>query len=419
MRRYREKGAITIEALLSLSAFVFAIFTILSIVNVCFVQAKVNIALNTAAKEISQYSHLYYALGADQLESKFNQGTENSKELAENTIDGLGTMMSSLSKVQSSAQSGDFDQMVEELNTGYTSAESLITKYADALKDDPKGFILGMGKMATNELKESGKVVLIQILAKTFMEKNLKSSVDDNADAYLKRYRVVDGMKGLDFKYTTFLAYGESDEIQLVVTYKIRLIQLLNINCDFTIRQCSKTTAWDNGVSLITKADTTIKQDENVWDLKNMAERGEKIVAAEKKNYTYTSSGVGYDAYDNTNNTFVTITSADTTMSTYKTEKGIKAKLSKEWNKLEYGAAELDRTITVTDKSGGTVQLDSNPQTRQYKIILVVPDDAKDEQYIRDAVAEFEKNHENYTVEIKAGYGNPTPESEDESSDAD
>lgn len=419
MRRYREKGAITIEALLSLSAFVFAIFTILSIVNVCFVQAKVNIALNTAAKEISQYSHLYYALGADQLESKFNQGTENSKELAENTIDGLGTMMSSLSKVQSSAQSGDFDQMVAELNTGYTSAESLITKYADALKDDPKGFILGMGKMATNELKESGKVVLIQILAKTFMEKNLKSSANDNADAYLKRYRVVDGMKGLDFKYTTFLAYGESDEIQLVVTYKIRLIQLLNINCDFTIRQCSKTTAWDNGVSLITKADTTIKQDENVWDLKNMAERGEKIVAAEKKNYAYTSSGVGYDAYDNTNNTFVTITSADTTMSTYKTEKGIKTKLSEEWQKLEYGAAELDRTITVTDKSGGTVQLDSDPQTRQYKIILVVPDDAKDEQYIRDAVAEFEKNHENYTVEIKTGYGNPTPESEDESSDTD
>lgn len=56
----KQKGAIVVEATIALSAFMFAIFTILSIVNICFIQARLGVALNTAAKEISQYSYLYY-----------------------------------------------------------------------------------------------------------------------------------------------------------------------------------------------------------------------------------------------------------------------------------------------------------------------------------------------------------------------
>lgn len=412
MRKDKQRGAIVVEATIALTAFIFTIFTILSIVNICFVQAKINIALNAAAKDISQYSYLYYALGVDNLESKFNQGTADSKQLAEDTIDGVGTFLSSLSGAASSAQEGDFDRMVDEINNGATSAESLITKYADKLKNDPKGFILGMGKMATNELKEEGKVLLAQILAKTFMEKNLMSRANDDADAFLKRYKVVDGMDGLNFNYTTFLAYGESDEIQLVVTYKIKVIQLLNIDYEFTIRQCCKTLAWDNGVSLLNKTDTTISQGENVWDLDNTAERGEKIVAAEKGKYTYTSSGVGYDAYNNSGNAneFVTITTADTTMKTYTTEKGIRSKLLSERRKLENGAATQGEDIKVTNSSGETVTLKSDPDTRTYKIVLVVPDDAVNAQYVKDAVANFQKDYPGYTVVVKGGYGNPTPE---------
>lgn len=54
-----ESGSVTVEATISLSAFMFAIVTILTIINICIVQARVSYAINTTAKEISQYSYLY------------------------------------------------------------------------------------------------------------------------------------------------------------------------------------------------------------------------------------------------------------------------------------------------------------------------------------------------------------------------
>ena len=45
MRKGNERGAIVVEATVSLTAFIFAIFTILSIVNVYYIQAKISMAL--------------------------------------------------------------------------------------------------------------------------------------------------------------------------------------------------------------------------------------------------------------------------------------------------------------------------------------------------------------------------------------
>lgn len=405
MRKGREKGAIVVEATISLSAFMFAIFTILSIVNCCFVQARISVALNTAAKEISQYSYLYYALGVNNLESEFNKGTENSKQLATDTLDGVGVFMSSLSGASAGAQSGDFDKMIDEINTGKNTAQSVAKKYSDAIKDDPKGFILGMGKMATNELKEEGKVMLAQMLAKAFMEKNLKSDKNDDADSYLKSYGVVDGMDGLDFNYTTFLAYGNSNEIQLVVTYDIQVIKLLNFDYKFTIRQCSKTTAWGNGISKINpQQNHATVTGESIWGMGG-GPRGEIIVAKEKEKYTYTDTDHGFDAYNPADNEFITIVSANTEDKSYQTAEGIKKKIRGAYTQMYSPVESLDETITVTDKSGQTVEFESNPENRRYEVVLVVPDDA-DMAVVAEGVRLFKEDNPNVNVVVRQGYGN-------------
>ena len=76
MRKDRESGAIVVEANLSLTAFVFAMFTILNVVNICYIQSRIGCALDFAAKEIAQYSYLYFKLGVDKKEVEMNQGTE-------------------------------------------------------------------------------------------------------------------------------------------------------------------------------------------------------------------------------------------------------------------------------------------------------------------------------------------------------
>jgi len=408
----KQRGAIVVEATISLSAFIFMIFTILSIVNICFIQAKIATSLGSAAKEISQYSYLYYALDIDSLDASMASGTQDSKELASKTIYGVDTFISSLSDAGSSAMSGDFDSMMDSIDTGTTSIDSLVSQYSDAIGDDPTGFIIGMGKMAGNELKEEAKVALAQVLAKTFMEKNLKSSPSDSADAFLRRYRVVDGMDGLDFNYTTFLVNGTSNLVQLVVTYKVEVIKLLNVDFAFTIRQCCKTSAWGNGISLIhpqTNGVKTNDKGETIWDMKSDTSRGELIIENERQDFDYTGSGDGFDAYNNDEgqNEFVTIITLDTHEDTYQDYKQIEYRLNRALKELEEGVEDLDEQIEVVDENGETVTVESDPDTRTYEIVLVVPDDA-DEETLAKAIAEFEANHPGVSVVIKRGYGSPS-----------
>lgn len=417
MRKDNERGAIVVEATLSLTAFVFTIFTILTLVNVFFIQAKMSVALNAASKEISQYSYLYYALGINEYDANLSEGTEDSKLTAEQTIDGVGTLLDSFSGAQNSIDTGDFDQLVASIESGVTSVDSLVTMYADKLADDPKGFILGMGKMAASELKEEVKVILGQVLAKTFMQKNLMAYQGDDPDAFLKRYRVVDGMAGLDFDYTSLMAYGTSNQIQLCVTYDVSVIKLLNIDFTFTFRQVSKTNAWGNGISLINpeQNDPSGSTTGTIWDNPSSTERGKIFVLEEKKKYTYTSSGQGFDAYNNAGgkNEFVTIMSVDTTLPSYQGASGIKNVLNSNYTKMKDNVSELDATINVQNKSGATVPITSNKDTRTYKVVLIVPDNS-DMTVVNQAVNEFKSSHPGVEVEINKDYGSPTHKEETE-----
>lgn len=63
MRDNRDKGAIVVEASIALPVYVFVIFTILSIVNICYAQAKVQVALNSAVRQFSEMTYVAYAGG--------------------------------------------------------------------------------------------------------------------------------------------------------------------------------------------------------------------------------------------------------------------------------------------------------------------------------------------------------------------
>lgn len=402
-RRYEvkaERGAVVIEATLSLTTFVFAIITILSLINIAYLQAKMGVALNSAAKEISQYSYLYYKFGLDEFEASLADGTDQSKKTVQNTIDGVGQIMDSLSNAENSLSTGNIDSMFSELERGAASADSLVTMYAEEIAEDPKGFIVGMGKLARSELTQEAKVKLGEVLAKAFMKKNLKSSAEENPDSFLKRHHVVDGMDGLDFNYTTLMANGTSNEINLVVSYDVEVIQLLNIDFHFKFRQCAKTTAWGNGISLI--------HPRSIWETMAPVNRGVYIVGKEKEGYTYTSNSNGYQAYNNSwgKNEFIAITSLDTTMQTYQTKAGVKGRLNSEFSKMYSGVSKLDESITVKNSSGNDVTLTSNTETRKYKIVIVVPEGA-DQSVIKEAITEFKNSKSGYTiaVEVKEGYG--------------
>ena len=61
------RGSATIEAVVSFTAFIFVIFTILGVINYCRVQSLVSTAVDNTAKELSEYSYFYKMSGLDKL----------------------------------------------------------------------------------------------------------------------------------------------------------------------------------------------------------------------------------------------------------------------------------------------------------------------------------------------------------------
>ena len=423
MRKDNQRGAIVVEATLSLTAFVFTIFTILTLVNVCYIQAKMSVALNSAAKEISQYSYLYYKVGLDKANAAAAEGKDKAETIAKNTIDGALAIYSSMSDIQNDIEDGEiytpdgFETMCEELEKSGKTAKSLLTQYANELSEDPKGFLMGVGKLALATGLEEIKEELGEVLAEAFMKKNLVAHKDDTPDRFLKHYGIEDGMAGLDFEYSSLMAYGKSNLIQLCVTYDVHVIKLLNVDFKFKFRQVAKAEAWGNGISLITPSqnDPDVVAKTTVWDNPSDTERGKIIVLEEKKNFTYTSSGKGFDAYDNSGgkNQFVTIMSINTHMASYQTAGPIKNQISNRYTKMKDGVSSLGDPITVNNQSGATVTVPSNPATRKYKVILVVPADS-DMSVVTKAIGDFKAANPDVEVVLNTGHGSPTPKSDDD-----
>jgi len=401
----RERGAVVVEAVLSLTTFIFTILIILSVADIAYTQSKMAVALNSAAKEISQYCFLYYKFQLDDANASFSEGTEEAQE----TVEGLGQMMESFGNVSSDFVEGDFD--IRDLISSADSANQTVSRLADQIAENPQGFLVGMGKLAGREMTEAAKVYLGQIMARAFMSKNLKAFSGDDSDAFLRRLHVVDGMDGLDFRYTSLMAYGSSNEIQLVCTYKVQVVRLLDIDFAFTFRQCARTLAWGDGVSLVTPR--------SVWTSMAPTARGKFIVGKEKEGYAYTSSGKGFDAYLSSGgkNEFVTITTMDPTSGSYQDVDGIVNRLSKDFDRMYAGVSKLGSTVTVTG-SGGEVTLDSNPATRTYQIVLVLPEDT-DSAYkakVNEAISRLQSKYPDtsLSVKVKEGYGSVPSKPADE-----
>lgn len=412
----RERGAIVIEASIALTAYIFAIFTLLSVVDICYIQAKMSVALDESAKEISQYSYLYYKFAVDDVQSDLHEGTEDSRQLAKDTADGVNSFLTNVDGAAGSFDydtgAVDFEGLYDGVSGAAADVDSLVTQYGDAIGDDPWAFVLGMGKMAGDELSGEANAMLAKVMAKSFMKKNLKAYEGDDPDQFLRRYHVVDGLQGLDFDYSTMMSYGSTNEIQLVCTYEVQVIRLLNLDVKVKFRQCAKTLAWGNGVSeMAVPAASEATEEGSVWTDHTPVDRGNIIEDRVREEYSYSSRyhNDSYDFYEPGSNRFVEIVSVHTGMTTYSTADGIRYKLNRELTQMDRQVKGFGDEITLKDSSGNETTVHSDPGTRTYKMILVVPDDA-DMSVVDQAVTDFKAKQQaaGYTVDVEVmqGFGN-------------
>lgn len=223
-----ERGAIVIEATLSLSFFIFVMFTMLSFINIAYAQARIAVAVNAAAKEMSQYAQIYYATGMNEvLTGDGGIGSEITGEVA-------GAASTVSENIDLATPVFEMLDMLSGSDTSSTisSFSSEVSAAGDAIEGDNLGDYI---KNASGE-----------VLGKYFMQKNLSNYEGQTADDFLSSLRVVDGLDGIDFAGTSFLE-STSGNVNLIVSYKIRVIELLGFEYDFCFSHYAYTKAWGSG----------------------------------------------------------------------------------------------------------------------------------------------------------------------------
>jgi len=230
-----DRGALIVEASLSLPFFIFTIFIMLSIINICYVQAKVGSALASASKEISQYSYIYYMLNGDGAQQSVaakgtdvNKMLQNANDLADATL----------------YQTGKASESWDDFSGTYDELSGQLEHYAD----NPTDLLIGIFASDINNAADSVKNTVGKFLATAFMQKNLIESKGGSADRFLKHMHVVDGLKGLDCTAELFPG-GQAHEISITVNYQVQVIKLLGFDFKFDFSQTARTEAWGRGAA--------------------------------------------------------------------------------------------------------------------------------------------------------------------------
>lgn len=234
-----EKGAVVIEATLSVTFFMFVIVLMLNFVNICIAQAKIGIALNQTAKEISQYTYFYSLTGLNEVQATLNEETEAVKSDVTKAEDAVFETINSV--VGMAKGVNEPSEVFVTVENSMEKMEEVATNIANA--KDKKAWVMSILKICGNEGYEALKGLLGGALTKGLMQKHLCPEDEVNADAYLRKLGVTDGKKGLN-TYNSALFLNGTDDIQLICKYKLEIIKLLNNEYSFSIVQTAHTKAW-------------------------------------------------------------------------------------------------------------------------------------------------------------------------------
>lgn len=202
-KRLRERGAVIVEAAVALPVFLFAMITLYSIIQMAYVQSRMSTALDCAAKELAEYSHVFYATGLN------------------NVLSGSGGASSELAN-----QVSEFLTTVgDQLGTIDSGLGQYVNDAGQALSGD--------------SLVDLAKYGLGQTLAEQMMKKNMVTGSSDSPEAFMHRNHITNfNMDGSNF------LEGNSKKIFMRANYDIEVIKLLNIDITFHMSSCAYTEAW-------------------------------------------------------------------------------------------------------------------------------------------------------------------------------
>lgn len=385
MNTRSEKGSFTIEAIMSLSLFMFAFVTIVSLAMLAKVESATQYAINQVAKEVSQYYYIAEKIGVTRDDTTYNsdidsvvQAVVNFSDMAEDTVseyiphtsDDLEGVLDAYSNI-----SNDVSEITLAAKTVYDSFSVVL--------ENPEGVVASLATVMTENVQnELVSRIIAEPVCRALITKYIASNLD--ADTTLEKMGVVGGLQGLDFRMSSFLADKRS--INVVLIYQVKINGFRLFDQTFTIKQTASTAAWITGASLEEAYDSV-----SIWSKDNF-ERGQEFVAEVKSENPLQAvkPGVGIDLYNQSTNTFTSVNSVNVFSASYseyqhnETQENSASNYSIKKDKVKSlikgYAKDLIRSIKAIDEAiamDDGAKCEITDKNRGAKLIIVIPKEAR------------------------------------------
>ncbi|MBR5508471.1 MAG: hypothetical protein IKV59_00290 [Lachnospiraceae bacterium] len=236
----RERGSLTVEALLFLIPFMCAFFTLINAAR--FVQAEMLLhhAVTQTAKQISTYSYIMTKMD---ITKQMQETNGKSKKFISDTEETVNSVMDFVGAFGELGSGDDLAAEVQNTVQKAQAAGDAVTEYFS----DPKDILNG----ALAVVKSGGRQIVLTWVVGGITRGCIKESLEkvtDDPDRYLKNIGVIDGMAGLDFSQSEWMTNTPEDgkgNVDIVVTYKLKNLLFPDFDFgEYEFCQCASTCIW-------------------------------------------------------------------------------------------------------------------------------------------------------------------------------
>ncbi len=352
-----NRGSLTVEAAVIMPFFICVILSFAFFIKIVYTQSILQHAINETANELSVYSYLYSASGAQKYHDDTMDYLEEKSKTAQSqindTIEAVGALENtkeSLEKTADHLENPNFDELMgdleenkEFLKKNVSDAKKLKETLENAIKN-PKQEIISFATLLAQGAFEDLKGALASPVIRIMCRKHLATESLD-ADKRLKSLGIREGLDGLDFSETKILY--DKENIDIIVRYKVDIGLPINLLPDLYFVQRANVRAWLDGDGKKPGSSEDAESNSNVW-LLSVRDRTKKIFELEGKD---TPEMVSIIKYNDGN--IIDVTSINLSekhyIQTYAVKSRINASIRKlqEFNSTQFGAIKSKTLIVI------------------------------------------------------------------------
>lgn len=225
----KEHGSATLEATLFLTMFILFYIALMDIAQLSTLQSVLQYACTESAKEISQGTYILSKAG---IVSRISNTNKNRKEFEGD----VGELVDNVSELADGLNKGSLN--MNQLDVTISNAEEFFSNSDDIVQ--------GLVSLVRSAGRDIVGDVVVSAMTKGLVKKQIKNMSSADPDVFLKRHGIEDGVAGLDFRESQWLASDSNDtqEIKIVCSYSVNYkVGFLELG-ERRFKVCARTAVW-------------------------------------------------------------------------------------------------------------------------------------------------------------------------------